>query len=244
MLLLLAGWPALAQAVEPRSIVQAYLEELGATGYSMETIRAPYLTATFPGIEFVGVWFQQWPVAVAPPADLAPSNVFVLQGDQISYLTSPDDLEDFFETQLMPRQRPREIKEAARAWLRLSAEFSLDGFYQFSRPEAQPSEGLASGEILVLQGGTGHIRVSLTFDAAGQLTGVYEKRKVHRGVRPICQATKLLDRDPLVRRMAEQDLLVMGRAAKTYLDQQRAKATPALKQAIDQLWKRILEEGR
>ena len=64
------------------------------------------------------------------------------------------------------------------------------------------------------------------------------------GIRPICQATKLLDRDPIVRRMAEQDVLVMGRAAKPYLDQVRATARPKLQQAIDRIWQRILDEGR
>ena len=44
--------------------------------------------------------------------------------------------------------------------------------------------------------------------------------------------------------MAEQDLLVMGRAAKPYLDQVRAAARPKLQQAIDRIWQRILNEGR
>jgi len=50
--------------------------------------------------------------------------------------------------------------------------------------------------------------------------------------------------DPIVRRMAEQDVLVMGRAAKPYLDQVRATARPKLQQAIDRIWQRILDEGR
>ena len=66
---------------------------------------------------------------------------------------------------------------------------------------------------------------------------------MHPGVRPICQATKLLDADPLVRRMAEQDILVMGQSAKEYLDEQRANAKPELKAAIDRIWKRIVDEG-
>jgi hypothetical protein len=73
---------------------------------------------------------------------------------------------------------------------------------------------------------------------------ISEKGALRAGVRPICQATKLLDSDAIVRRMAEQDLLVMGRAAKTYLDQVRATAGPKLQRAIDHIWQRILEEGR
>ena len=43
--------------------------------------------------------------------------------------------------------------------------------------------------------------------------------------------------------MAEQDILVMGRPAKGYLDEQRAKAKPELKAAIDHIWKRIVDGG-
>ena len=80
--------------------------------------------------------------------------------------------------------------------------------------------------------------------AAGSFVNVLEKSAIRAGVRPICQATKLLDPDPIVRRMSEQDLLVMGRAAKPYLDQIRATARPQLRQAIDRIWQRILTEGR
>src|SRR5207245_3922291 len=102
----------------------------------------------------------------------------------------------------------------------------------------------ATGKALVTAGGRGEIDVAMKFDAAGKLLDVAETGKVIPGVRPICQATKLLDRDPIVRKMAEQDLLVMGRAAEPYLDQVRAAARPKLQQAIDRIWQRILNEGR
>ena len=63
-------------------------------------------------------------------------------------------------------------------------------------------------------------------------------------MRPICQATKLLDPDPVVRRMAEDAILLMGKPAKEYLDGQRARATPALREAMDRIWQRILIEDR
>ena len=44
--------------------------------------------------------------------------------------------------------------------------------------------------------------------------------------------------------MAEQDILVMGRAAKPYLDEIRVKAKPKLKQAIDRIWRQIVDKGR
>jgi hypothetical protein len=92
-------------------------------------------------------------------------------------------------------------------------------------------------------GNKGEIGVTLVFDADGKLTKADEKADLKAGVRPICQATKLLDPDPVVRRMAEKDILVMGRLAKPYLDEQRAKASPELRKAIDQVWQRIVEEG-
>jgi multimeric flavodoxin WrbA len=63
-------------------------------------------------------------------------------------------------------------------------------------------------------------------------------------MRPICQSTKLLDPDPIVRKMAEQDILIMGSPAKEYLDWQRTQVSPELRQAIDRIWQRIIKEGR
>jgi len=44
--------------------------------------------------------------------------------------------------------------------------------------------------------------------------------------------------------MAEQDLLVMGKAAGDYLAGQRARADRKLQNAIDRIWERILAEDR
>ena len=126
--------------------------------------------------------------------------------------------------------------------------FLQDGFFQFRRIEeatkaARQDGGMkASGKVVVMRGGNGEIAATLLFDEGGKLTKVDPKAKVKPGPRPICQATKLLDPDPVVRRMAEQDLLFMGRAARPYLDEQRAKADAELRQAIEQLWARICQE--
>jgi hypothetical protein len=96
----------------------------------------------------------------------------------------------------------------------------------------------------VASGGDGNIDVLMTLGSAGSLLSILEKGAVRPGIRPICQATKLLDPDPIVRRMAEQDILVMGHAAKPYLDQVRATAQPKLQLAIDRIWQRILNDGR
>src|SRR5207302_8872564 len=96
-----------------------------------------------------------------------------------------------------------------------------------------------SGTVAAMAGGSGTLGATLTFNKAGKLTKVRETDKLRPGPRPICQATKLLDRDPVVLRMAEQDLLLMGRAAKPYLDEQRAEAPADMRRAIDRLWRRI-----
>jgi hypothetical protein len=121
-------------------------------------------------------------------------------------------------------------------------------FYTFSPPEIssepRPDATLVRGHAAVIAGGVGYVDMLMTLGPAGSLLQIYERSAIRPGVRPICQATKLLDRDPIVRRMAEQDILVMGRAAKPYLDQVRAKVSPKLQQAIDRIWQRILNEGR
>jgi hypothetical protein len=99
--------------------------------------------------------------------------------------------------------------------------------------------------VVVPNGGNkGEIAASLTFDRGGHLVTVSESVDIKRGIRPRCQATKLLDSDPVVRGMAEEAILVMGEAAKEYLDEQRTRAGPELREAIDRIWRRIVTEGR
>jgi hypothetical protein len=245
-LLLGPAWDASAivWAGSSQDLVDQDLRQRGGHDYTITPITDDYVINTFPGIDFFGVLFRQYPSAVKPPAGLAASNVAFVQDRQVFYLTSVTDQEDFFFSELAPVPGEDEAKDAGRAWLRLAEDLVQDGFYTFSKPAVDFSDGVVTGQVTVLNGGTGDIRVSMTFDGDGNLMDVQENRTVRPGIRPICQATKLLDADPLVRRMAEQDILVMGSAAKPYLDEQRAKAKPELKQAIDRIWKRIREEGR
>ena len=242
------AWQASARADNPKALVQEFLEDIGATGFTITAITADFIDDSFPDTGFFEVRFRQYPVAVEPPKGLSYSNLFVVQNGQVFPLVSPDDLEEFFLDDLPAVQDDDGAADAGLAWLRLSEAFSQDGFYTFADPQVKvaPTDdgGLfVAGSVTVTAGGKGSISVKLLFDADGVLYSVSEKRDVHPGVRPICQATKLLDADPLVRRMAEQDILVMGRSAKGYLDEQRAKAKPELKEAIDRIWKRIVDEG-
>jgi len=177
------------------------------------------LTRTFPEQRFFVLRFRQYPVARMPPKPLAANNLFAVnQNGRVSHLTDTKELENFFRAEMSRVTGVEAAKEAVKAWLRLSEEFKQDGFFEFSIPEdtlaarALPEGWSASGRVLVTQGGKGEIVADLTFAADGKLVNVQEKSTVKPGVRPLCQATKLLDPDPIVRQMAEKDILVMGRA--------------------------------
>jgi hypothetical protein len=159
-------------------------------------------------------------------------------------------LEKFMKANLKPVKDRTEAKMATFTWLRLSQELHQDGFFKFKIPDkdltADKDAKIASGKAVVEPkgGDKGEITVTLTFDGNGKLARVEEKSTLQAGIRPICQATKLLDADPVVRHMAEKDILVMAQSCKQYLDEQRAKASAPLRQAIDNIWRRIVDEDR
>jgi hypothetical protein len=231
--------------------VEEYLVKVKGTGAMVQPVEDAAVARALPGVHCFAVLFRQYPVARVVPDGLKPSSVCAVGGDNaVKVLGDAKELEAFVRAILAPATQDGALKDAARAWVRLSQEFHQDGFYQFALEDdsTKVSEGKdgkeATAKVVVTRGGNGTIRATLFFDGAGKLAKVTEEVKLRPGPRPICQATKLLDADPLVRRMAEQDLLIMGRAAKPYLDEQRAKAAPALREAIDRLWERICEEDR
>src|SRR5712692_5386128 len=243
-------WPSATRA-DDQQLVEDYLDSIGAESeyYRIYPIADDYVGRTFSNFSFFAVQFIQYPYSVYPPDPLEEqSNVFIVHGGNVSFIDDTDGLQAFFSAQLGPVPNADSAKDAGSAWLRLSEELKQDLFFTFSDPAVDymptPDGAIVSGQIVVLNGGTGSIDMRMTLDGTGNMIDVQESNSVLRGVRPICQATKLLDRDRLVRRMAEQDILVMGRAAKTYLDEQRAKAGPKLKKAIDRIWQRIVAEGR
>lgn len=246
-LVLSVNWASPAWA-DDCDAVEQFLETQEAYGYVIDPITDDYVGRTFPGLSFCGVIFRQWPVAVYPPEGFNYSNVAVVQGGQVSLITNESDLRQFFADHLGAAPDADSAKDAGRTWLRFSSELEQDLFFTFSDPAVEYTStkdaAVVTGRVIVLNGGTGAIELQMSFDRDGNFVDAQQRNTVRAGVRPICQATKLLDRDPIVRRMAERDILVMGRAAKPYLDQQRAKAKLALKRAIDRIWQRILDEDR
>jgi hypothetical protein len=222
-------------------------EKLKAGGAIIEPIKDEAVGNTLPEYAFIAVWFRQFPIARVLPEGFSASNIFAVDRDgKTTLLKDTKELEKFFRTHLRPTKGEEGLKDTARAYVRLAQQFHNDGFFKFKLMDDATKVGgeegarTATATVVAMQGGSGTLSGTLTFDADGKLKEVSEDAKLRRGPRPICQATKLLDADPIVRRMAEQDLLCMGTAAKGYLDEQRAKASPELRRAIDRVWQRIL----
>ena len=245
-----ALWPTTIAKADDQQLVQDYLQGRGITGAVVRPVTDDFVGRTFPNFSFFGVIFRQYPIAVQCPQvpDLKCANLFFVRNSQVDFVSTIEDLKFFFAVNLNPAPTQDTATDAASSWLRFSEELKQDLFYTFSPPDisytARADLTLLRAHASVAAGGDGNIDVVLTLGSAGSLMNILEKSAIRPGIRPVCQATKLLDRDPIVRRMAEQDLLVMGRAAKPYLDQIRATAAPKLQQAIDRIWQRILNEGR
>jgi len=208
------------------------------------------VTQAFPSQMWFVVGFRQYPVTQVAPRPLRTRNLFaVSQAGEVRHITGTNELEQAFRALLAPAKDEKAAQRDVAAWLRLSEELKQDGFFKFLilrdtiTTTKMQNGSRASGKSVVTQGGNGEIRAALTFDDSGKLVSVSETSTVKPGVRPICQATKLLDADPIVRRMAETDILTMGRDAKAHLEEERAKASPELQRAIDRIWRRIEQEG-
>jgi hypothetical protein len=241
-----------AIAANGAKLVDKELAKANAAGAVVRPVADGALARTFPSHLFYSVILRQFPLGRVPPKPFKVQNLFLLGPDgKLKHLTDVAGLQKFFQSHLAPVTKDKAVKEVTRAWLALAVELYQDLFFQFSVPKdgvsvaAEGKRKKATGKSVVkpVGGNGGQVEVVLVFNAAGKLDKVTQTAKLKQGIRPICQATKLLDPDPIVRRMAEKDILVMGRAARDYLKEQRAQAKPALKKAIDRLWKRIVDEG-
>ena len=213
------------------------------------------VTRTLPDVRFYTVHFRLFPVAFASPPPLMHQNLFaVSRAGVVTHLTRPEELQALFKARATvgANAGAPALQDVVYAWLRCSQEFSWDGFFQFTIPRdgiATASTGdarTATGDAIVTPkgGDRGKIHVAMTFDQGGRIAAIEETRSVLQGARPHCQATRLLDADPLVRTMAEEALLVIGVSARDYLAERRAEAKPELQRAIDRIWARIVERER
>ncbi|HEX4999239.1 MAG TPA: hypothetical protein VFY29_13515 [Terriglobia bacterium] len=238
----------------PRQALDRKLAQYpGASGGEIVELDDPAVRSAFPGYTVYALRFRMYPVARAPQPPLEMNNIFWVNRDRtVDLATDVDSLRPLFSAALGRVDMPPAAERAVRAWLRLVQELRQDGFFRFSAPEVAAAPGAVSsgdfrvsGTVAVVpnNGDKGQIASTLVFDR-GRLVSTTDRVDLKAGIRPICQATKLLDPDPIVRGMAEQSILVMGQSAREYLQDQRAAASPELQRAIDRIWKRILDEGR
>jgi hypothetical protein len=257
MSLMLLACPALAQqkeqvlpekAKKAVAAVQADLVKRKAVGPLIVWKEEKALAKLFPDHQFVAVRFRQFPLPQPQPEGLGlgAAGVVAVKGDKLEYLKDVKALAKFFEDHQTKVQGEDGARQALRAWLALTQEYHQDGFYRFeilAKDFAVEDSGQTiRGRAIVMQGGNGELAVTLKFKD-GKLAKIDETAKIQMGVRPICQATKLVDPDPIVRKMAEQGLLIMGRSAGPYLMEQRRQARPELRDAIDRIWRLIQERG-
>jgi hypothetical protein len=243
----------LAQGFTPRRAIETWaFPRGGAPDFLPEPqpVKVPDLAKLFPDYSFYAVVFPQWPVARMPPEPLKSANVFAIdKKGSVQGLTTKEELEAFFRKNLPPVNDETAAKGAVRAWLASAQVLATDGWFKFNVTEdsitvTKAATGLqAAGKATVNPNGgnRGEIAVALDFDDRGKLTVVQQKSNLKAGIRPICQSTKLLDPDPIVRKMAEQSLLIMGMDALPYLQEQRVKVSPEIQHAIDRIWQEILD---
>jgi hypothetical protein len=253
---LLSAAPASAQEKSPEAqkamdAVRKHIDGLknGSGAGELKWKDDAALRDTFRDYHFINARFRQFPVARILPEGLRPSSLFAVDKEgKVEFFKDTATMEKFFQANF-PKVKDEKGAEAALAvWLTLSQEFHQDGFFTFQIRNKEFSvaakDGLqATGGISVEKGGNGKLDATLQFDKDGKLAKAEEKAAIRPGPRPICQATKLLDADPIVRRIAEQDLLIMGLAARDYLMEQRELAAPDLRHAIDRLWAQIQKNG-
>ena len=224
------------------------------------------LSRSLPNQLLYIVRFRQYPVARMVPEPLTANNIFAVSSTgQVVLITTEQEQLKFFTDNLaiiLPGilDTRSMFIDALYSWLRTAEELVQDGMFRFTiaydkinLKEYEAAKGaagiegaawVASGEALVeaTAGNSGAITASMIFNAEGKLLSVEQNIAVKHGIRPICQATKLLDPDPVVRRMAEQDLLFMGRDAESYIMEQHALANPELQAAIDKMWAKIVAQ--
>jgi hypothetical protein len=240
----------LAQGGDAKTLVEKQVKEWKGDGATMRIIDEKYLSDVFQKHTFVAVHFPLWPVARVAPEPMKSQNLFAVSKEgKVTHLADEKKLEEFFKSTL---GKTPNMDNTTRSWLRLRMEYVQDGYYQFKYPDKITEGPLASSvtlkvgvvEVVPAMGNMGSFKAIVRFNRDDAFVGVSEENKIVRGMRPRCQATLLLHPEKLVREIAEQDLLVMGRHAHSYLMEQRAKASPELQREIDRVWRQIKTEGR
>jgi hypothetical protein len=230
-------------------------QDIDLTGYNIQHIDNEAAEYILPGYTFFIIYLIQFPIAMAEPDEQLGTHSIVAIDEEAGVYHIPD--EDHLQTFYLQHQvvilTAEERILGIKAWLGLSQEFKNDGYYTFNISDDDITmeqlfgdyvEWRVTGISRVISGGEGLITADAILGIDGMLAIVNEEYELIAGVRPICQSSKLLDSDPVVRKMAEQDLLAMGYSAEQYLISRRATASPEIKEAIDRIWERIIEQEK
>ncbi len=240
------------EASDAEAKLKEYLGTIKGSEAGRVALLADGTKETFPDFVLFSHVIPQFPVAREAPAPLKNANVIAVpkkKDGKPVLITDAKELEKFFKDHARPVTQGSEGQAAVTAWLRASSELAQDGYFKFTVKAGTVSTAddvtTAAGTATVdpQNMDKGEIKATLKFKA-GKLTNNETKANVIAGIRPRCQATKLLDPDPIVRAIAEDSLRVMGSTAKDYLDAQYAKASPELRAAIDRVRAKIKAEGR
>ncbi len=240
------GDPAAPRREESRRTLQTHLAkyDFAAPGELLDLKFKP-LGRSYPSCDFFVLRFRRYPVEDVPPKPLKTSNVFAVCGKSVTLISDEQQLEKFFKANPPKINGEPSLADATKSWLYVMRELQKDGFYQFQRPVVSVKSNVSEGvvEVIGKRGDQGKLTVQMKL-VGGKLNVVRSSADIQQGIRPRCQATRLLDKDPVVREIMRRDILVMGRACKAYLDEVRADASPELREAIDDAWQQIVAEGR
>ena len=240
--------PKAEQVKAAQKKVAQMVADRGGKFATITPITDKSLSAVFPEQMFFSVRFPTAPVALVPPKGFKSANVVVVSDDMLLF---PDHnkLNKFFVDHFNNKKNitAEEAKQGTRAILVLFQELFQDGFYTFEiLPPTLEKEGgdfKTNCRSIVKKGGNGEIKVMAGFSPNGGFK-VNQALSLKPGPRPRCQATKLLDRDPIVRYMADAELRFLGVAALPYLRDQLNKAdSRRLRRAIARLMAEIEAEG-
>src|SRR5438128_12606829 len=100
--ILFSHGPANIAKADDQQVVESYLQSRGISGAVVRTVTDEFVGRTFPNINFFGVIFRQYPVAVQCPQtkDLKCANLFFVQGTQVDFVSAIEDLKFIFAANL------------------------------------------------------------------------------------------------------------------------------------------------
>jgi len=234
-------------------------------------LSTPELRQVFPAFQFYTLHFRQHPIAnlipLGHPLLKAHWNLVVVNADkQVSVITDDTGLKHFFlkEVKLPAAGGDRdlaEVKPVLLAWVELAEAIIQDDFLhdvmEMKRAEVQRSKfdsevsGSDHEQFFTCRVPAqerdplgGHYEVFMNISRHGRISSIESRSTLrNEGPRPVCQALRLLDADPAVRRWAEHQILQMGRWGLPYLeDTLRYRVTEGpLRVAIERVYRRLKE---